>query len=408
MNNDIDYYAYILSKQFPIDAIVRTVASLIGISTAEIVTDWDDLDNHLIVFEIYDAIGDFPQSFEIIFLDLDYKARMPRRLEFGRLLSQKFECNLLSNLPRQDLFGYHSSNPFVYVLIKSSQPYQVVTAYDVEAEDISDDLGDGLEVAHYGLQFESLNDAPIPRLKELMPERDFKYFASVESSNDIAQNWLRDGADSLSVVIADEQRKGRGRRGRIWYTPPNVALAVSIILKPNVQTASRASMVGALAVYDLCQHIGIGDVGIKWPNDVQIKGKKVSGILPEAVWENEKLQGVILGIGVNVRNQLEDELVDIATTLESETGQALNRVELIAYLLERVDYWYSLIAKEDIHIIWKLRLNTLGQEVIVQGTGIRIVGQAVDIDADGALLIKTADDSIQRVLAGDVSLRPQT
>lgn len=236
----------------------------------------------------------------------------------------------------------------------------------------------------------------------------FKYFASVESSNDIAQNWLRDGADSLSVVIADEQRKGRGRRGRIWYTPPNVALAVSIILKPSVQTASRVSMVGALAVYDLCQHIGISDVGIKWPNDVQIKSKKVSGILPEAVWENEQLQGVILGVGVNVRNRLEGELVDIATTLESETSQRLNRLELIAYLLERVDYWYSLIAKEDIHLAWKSRLNTLGQEVIVQGIGLRIVGQAVDIDADGALLIKTADDSIQRVLAGDVSLRPKS
>ena len=236
----------------------------------------------------------------------------------------------------------------------------------------------------------------------------FKYFPSVDSSNDIARDWLLDGANSMSMVIADEQRKGRGRRGRIWYTPPNVALAVSIILKPEVQTASRVSMVGALAVYDLCQHIGVASAGIKWPNDVQIDGKKVSGILGEAVWDNDQLQGVILGIGVNVRNQLEGELVDIATTLEIETNRTLNRLELIAYLIDRVEHWYRLIDKDDIHLAWKSRLNTLGREVVVQGVNQHIVGEAVDIDAEGALLIKTDNGSIQRVLAGDVSLRTKS
>lgn len=236
----------------------------------------------------------------------------------------------------------------------------------------------------------------------------FKYFASVDSTNDVAQDWLRDGADSLSAVIADEQRKGRGRRGRTWYTPPDVALAVSVILKPSVETASRVSMVGALAVYDLCQHLNIENVGIKWPNDVQINGKKVSGILPEAVWNNDKLLGVILGMGVNVRNQFEGELVDIATTLEDASSQTLNRTELIAYLLERVDYWYGLIAKDDLLLAWKARMTTLGQNVVVTGNNQQIVGQAVDTDSDGALLIKIADGSIQPVLAGDVSLRPQS
>ena len=186
---------------------------------------------------------------------------------------------------------------------------------------------------------------------------------------------------------------------------PGVAIAISIILKPTVETASLATIVGALAVYDLCQHIGIRQIGIKWPNDVQIKGKKVSGILSEAVWENDKLKGVIPGIGVNVRNQLEGELAEIATTLEMEANQTLNRTALIAYLLEKIEYWYGLIDKDDLLFTWKSRLNTLNQEVIVESDSQRIVGQAVDIDSDGALLIKTADGSIQRVLAGDVSLR---
>lgn len=235
----------------------------------------------------------------------------------------------------------------------------------------------------------------------------FQYFDSVDSTNDIAQQWLRQGADSLSVVLADEQRQGRGRRGRIWYTPPNVALAVSVILKPTIQTASKASMVGALAVYDLCQHLSIDDVGIKWPNDVQIKGKKVSGILPEAVWDGDKLLGVVLGMGINVRNALDGELADIATTLNFETQQNLNRADLIAYLMKRIVYWYALMVKDDLQQVWKSRLNTIGQEVIITGANQRIVGQAVDSDANGGLLIKTADGSIQTVLAGDVSLRPK-
>lgn len=235
----------------------------------------------------------------------------------------------------------------------------------------------------------------------------FQYFDSVDSTNDIAQDWLRAGTDSLSLVIADEQRKGRGRRGRIWYTPPHVALALSVVLKPDIQFAPRASMIGALAVYDLCHYLNIENIGIKWPNDVQINGKKVSGILPEAVWDNDKLLGLVLGMGVNVRNQFEGELVDIATSLSHETTAKINRVELVAYLMQQIDYWYSLIAKDDLHHAWKSRLTTLGQNVEVTGANLRIVGQAVDIDSNGGLLIKTADGSIQTVLAGDVSLRPQ-
>jgi BirA family biotin operon repressor/biotin-[acetyl-CoA-carboxylase] ligase len=234
-----------------------------------------------------------------------------------------------------------------------------------------------------------------------------RYFASVDSTNDIAQVWLREAAKHGSVVIADEQRKGRGRRGRTWYTPPNVALALSVILKPLPENASQLSMVGALAVYDLCEHLGLSNVGIKWPNDVQIKGKKVSGVLPEAIWDGDNFLGVVLGIGVNVRNQFEGELVDIATSIEAELGQSLERVGLIAYLLERLDFWTVKLSTDELFQAWKSRLSTLGQSVIVEGVNQRIVGQAVDVETNGTLLIKTGDGSIQRIMAGDLSLRPQ-
>jgi BirA family transcriptional regulator, biotin operon repressor / biotin---[acetyl-CoA-carboxylase] ligase len=115
-------------------------------------------------------------------------------------------------------------------------------------------------------------------------QRPCRYFDAVDSTNDIAMQWLQAGAQTGSVVIADEQRQGRGRKGRTWYTPPGAALAVSVIVKPSLERINRISMIGALAVYDLCAAFGIKNLGIKWPNDVQINGLKVSGILPEAAW----------------------------------------------------------------------------------------------------------------------------
>src|SRR5688572_33262517 len=184
-------------------------------------------------------------------------------------------------------------------------------------------------------------------------KRDFRFYPTVDSSNDIAQAWLREGAKAGSVVLADEQLKGRGRRGRFWHTPAGVALAISAILKPSAEYATRSSMVGALAVYELCKLYIADNIGIKWPNDVQIRGKKVSGILPEAVWDGDKLLGVVLGIGVNVRVQFDDELAPIATNLEDEAGQSLNRVELICFLLERLDFWVGRIGSDEVFFAWK-------------------------------------------------------
>jgi len=234
--------------------------------------------------------------------------------------------------------------------------------------------------------------------------REIRFYESVESSNDLAMQWLREGAVAGSAIIADEQRKGRGRKGRVWYTPPGVALAVSVVLRPKAKFASRSSIVGALAVSDLCLHAGLSDVGIKWPNDVQVSGKKISGVLPEAVWDGDNLQGVVLGMGVNVRNEFDEELAHVATSIEAELGKNVERLDLLDHLLLRVDHWAQKISSEEIITAWKGRLNTLGHEVTVHEGDRRIVGQAVDADPDGALLIQIADGSIQRVLAGDLTL----
>lgn len=241
------------------------------------------------------------------------------------------------------------------------------------------------------------------RLAAALGARPLRYEDSVDSTNDLAMGWLRAGAAAGSVVIADEQRRGRGRMGRVWHTPPGVALAVSVILKPPPHYQHRIGMLGAVAVAELVEHLGIADVGIKWPNDVQIAGRKVCGILPEAVWEGQRLPGVVLGMGVNVRVEFDDELATKAASIEPELGRAVDRTALAAFLLGRVDYWAAHVHEDSLHNTWRGRLNMLGRQVqVTDGAGSVAQGLAQDVDEHGALLLRVADGSLQRVLAGDI------
>jgi BirA family biotin operon repressor/biotin-[acetyl-CoA-carboxylase] ligase len=175
-----------------------------------------------------------------------------------------------------------------------------------------------------------------------------------------------------------------------------------VILKPQPEQVNRISLIGALSVYDLCESVGMQNIGIKWPNDVQINGKKVAGILPEAAWDKGQLRGVVLGIGVNVRVAFEGELSKTGTSIEMEVNACFNRVDLIAALLGRIHHWMALIERDELFQMWQSRLTTLGQQVQVDD----VIGHAQGVDDSGALLVKVADGSIKRVMAGDVSLLP--
>lgn len=229
--------------------------------------------------------------------------------------------------------------------------------------------------------------------------RPFKYFESVGSANDIARQWLDEGAPEGAAVIANEQLRGRGRKGRRWHTPPNTALALSVILRPPPPHLPRIGMIGALAVYDLAKHVGCADVGVKWPNDVQVNRRKVGGILPEIAWENNQPRGAALGIGVNVRVDFsQTAFKDTAISLETAAGRPLNRAQLLDHLLQRVDVWYGLIASDALFAAWKSRLNMLGRRVKTE----TVEGLALDVQSDGRLLVRGDSAVIHTVLAGDL------
>ncbi len=243
-------------------------------------------------------------------------------------------------------------------------------------------------------------------LQAALGARPFRYFDVIDSTNDIALDWLRKGAPGGAVVLADEQKRGRGRLGRTWHAPAGSALIVSIVLDVLPDTVGRVTQLGAVAVCETLEAAGVPGVGIKWPNDVQVGGKKVCGILPEAAWSGDHLLGVVLGIGLNVRIDFRRTgLEDSATSIEPALGRPVDRVELLKALLERVDAWIPRIASADLHDSWRARLTMLGQQVIVRDVDGDIHGLAVDVDAQGALMVATGPDSdIRRVVAGDIAL----
>jgi BirA family biotin operon repressor/biotin-[acetyl-CoA-carboxylase] ligase len=235
-------------------------------------------------------------------------------------------------------------------------------------------------------------------LQSRLAPRPVRYFERTGSTNDDARAWLRAGAPEGAVVIADAQSSGRGRMGRAWQTPPGSALAVSLILRPSVDYLHQIGMIGARAIVDVAHGLGVGDVGIKWPNDVLVNGRKVSGVLPEVEWEGERLLGVVLGMGINVSVDFSGTpLAESAISLEMAVGRPLDRLDVLADLLGRVDACYR---SSTVFAVWKSHLRTLGQMVTVGS----VSGVAEDVDVDGALLVRDEQGEVQRVIAGDLFL----
>lgn len=241
------------------------------------------------------------------------------------------------------------------------------------------------------------------RLRQALGTRAFQYFAEVGSSNDAGLAWLADGASAGSVVVADEQMKGRGRLERAWYAPAGTALMFSYLLRPNADELPYVSMMGALAVCEVAEAFG-AQVGIKWANDVQIGGRKLSGVLPEAAWRGDTLSGVVLGIGINARIDFtETPFAETAISLETVVGQ-INRAELLARLLERLDYWSGRLASDELFEAWQVRLNMIGRQVSINGVAGVVQGTAEMVDRQGGLHVRGDDGVLRRVIAGDIAL----
>jgi BirA family biotin operon repressor/biotin-[acetyl-CoA-carboxylase] ligase len=232
-------------------------------------------------------------------------------------------------------------------------------------------------------------------------KRPFQYHERITSTQDIALKWLEQGAPQGAVVIADEQLSGRGRQGRTWYTPPHTALALSLILKPTIESVHQVTMLGALAIYDTITPLTPKQdaITIKWANDVKLQGGKISGILPESAWHGDKLQGVVLGMGLNIRVDFSrTDINQPVANLEQALGHPVNRVDILVKLLENLDHWTSLLGTKTLFETWAKRLETIGQNVKIGD----IEGVAESVNPDGSLFVRDRDGIVHQVIAGDV------
>ena len=225
---------------------------------------------------------------------------------------------------------------------------------------------------------------------------------------DVAREAARHGASDGTVVAADEQTAGRGRMGRSWVNPPAVNLASTLVLRPPREVLRWIAMIAPLAVVRAVEDVTGLRPDIKWPNDVQIAGKKLSGILIEADLTEGQEPVVLVGTGVNVNfdPRAHEEIRDIATSLRAELGREVGREPLLAAFLLRFEELYDEAKSGDSPLAaWRARLVTLGQHVRASWPGGDVEGLAQDVDADGALLVETAQGEVVRVEAGDVTLR---
>jgi len=239
-------------------------------------------------------------------------------------------------------------------------------------------------------------------------------FEELPSTNDRAKELAEEGAFHGEVVIAEAQTAGRGRRGRTWASPPRKNLYLSAILRPDLslQRVPEITLVASVALCEAIREAGV-DAAIKWPNDILCGGRKVAGILTEIAADPDRVQWVVVGVGVNLNAAPEDfpeELRPIATSVAAERGGPVPRALFTAALLARLEAWLERHAEEGfgpVRARWCELSGTLGREVrVVTGDG-DVTGVAEDIDAAGALLVRTAA-GVRRVLAGDVHLlRPR-
>ncbi|MBF6614436.1 MAG: biotin--[acetyl-CoA-carboxylase] ligase [Chloroflexi bacterium] len=252
--------------------------------------------------------------------------------------------------------------------------------------------------------------------------RQLETYEQVGSTNDLVREAGRRGAPEGLVILAEEQVAGRGRLGRVWSAPPCCCILSSILLRPRFspEHAFYLTIAASLAIYRACAVLlaeskssrcrpdsQLSTPAIKWPNDVLIGGRKVSGVLCESEFSGGAWAFSIVGFGINVNLGPEQlgGLQATATSLSIELGSAVSRVGLLSRVLSEFESLYLLLQNgqlEVVHRQWVAALETIGKRVSVQEPGGAITGQALRVDSDGALVVRADNGKEKRVIAGDV------
>lgn len=249
------------------------------------------------------------------------------------------------------------------------------------------------------------------RLKTSAMGCDVVSFEEVDSTNDVAIRLAEEGAREGTLVVAESQRKGRGRLGRAWHSPKGAGIWCSLILRPKLRPAeaSQLTLLAALAMLRAVKKTAGLATLIKWPNDLLLHSKKVCGILSEMSSEPDLIHFVVVGVGINVnwgKSEMPSKIRETATSLSEHLHKKISRVELLCQYLWEMEALYLSFCEEGFAPILdeiKKHCDSLGRQVEIKTGERSLAGQAVDLDLDGALLLRHDGGRLEKIYSGDLS-----
>jgi BirA family biotin operon repressor/biotin-[acetyl-CoA-carboxylase] ligase len=260
----------------------------------------------------------------------------------------------------------------------------------------------------------ALSPLAIDRIKKRLEAKrlggKFHYFVELESTNVHARMLAEQGAAQGEFVIAEAQTHGQGRLGRRWESPPSVNLYFSVILRPRLLPvhAPQITLMAAVALAETIAPLIEQTPVIKWPNDILVNGKKLAGVLSEAACNLERIDHVILGIGLNLNYRavsMPAELRRRATSVADLTGNDIDRESVMVRLIQNLDRCYGELEEygfETLRPRWDKFFGLRGRRVRIENHEQVVTGRALGIDRNGALVIEDEFGELQNIYAGDV------
>jgi BirA family biotin operon repressor/biotin-[acetyl-CoA-carboxylase] ligase len=240
-----------------------------------------------------------------------------------------------------------------------------------------------------------------------------EYAESCPSTQIIAHKLAQEGTADGTVVLTETQTAGRGRLARKWDSAPKKGIWMSVILRPDVvpQKAPQFTLVAAVAVVRAIEEVTGLKPEIKWPNDILLNGKKCTGILTELQSDADGIQALIIGIGMNVNQSLEDfdpEVQEIAASLKMASGQEVNRQDLVRSLLFYLEQYTNLYIEQGfgiLKIMWESYSSTIGRPIRARMAKETLEGMAEGITDDGVLQLRTADGKLHGIYSADIEMQ---
>ncbi len=264
------------------------------------------------------------------------------------------------------------------------------------------DFPDKIEKAHI-----------MPLLETKRYGRTLEVYETCESTQFIAHQRAQENTKDGTLIIADEQTKGKGRLLRPWESTKAAGIWMSLIIRPSLtfREAPQVTLVTAVAIVQALREVVGVEAHIKWPNDIFLNGKKLTGILTELQADPDRIQAMIVGIGMNVNQKEEDfpeSLRSIATSLRIETGKKQDRAPIIAAILKQMERFVALYEREGfapIKLLWESYAITTGKPIRATLVDEIVEGEAIGITDDGRLQVQLEDGTVRTLYSADVTLK---